>query len=223
MNIFSKFFALGKHKLEEKAEQVIESAADIATQGRIIIKSIEKKEAEIVESLNEAQKLVCSSKNDIDEINAKIDVKNESAIAAVKQGDDNKATLLLNDVSSLEIVRESHVYTVSSLEPIIEKQVAYVNTLKAQKQNLLADIKRMDVEEKAYKARAKLVGGSASDCPFDIQQIRDRVKNARATVESQEILNERLNTDLDKDLTPTTTSIDVSVRLQQLKEQHLAK
>lgn len=223
MGIFSKFFALGKHKLEEKAEQVIESAADIATQGKIIIKSIEKKEAEIVESLNEAQKLVCMSKNDIDELNAKIDVKNESAIAAVKIGDDNKATLLLNDIASLEIVRDSHVYTVSTLEPVIEKQVAYANTLKAQKQNLLADIKRMDVEEKAYKARAKLLGGNVDDCPFDIQQIRDRVKNARAAVESQEILNERLNVDLDKDLTPTTANVDVSVRLQQLKEQHLAK
>lgn len=95
-----------------------------------------------------------------------------------------------------------------------------LNKMVSEKQLLKAEITRLDLEERAYKAQAKLLGGANVKEVIDLNALRERVNKARATCEAKEILKDQIVDTSNNTLQTPTSNVSVQQRLEALKEKH---
>lgn len=193
MSFFKKLFSVGKNTVVEAVETKLDSMVDIKREGSVIIKDIDSKVSTLKKRIEEAQTTVCSNKNEIVDLEAKIKALNDIAKRAVSNKNDDDAVQALNRVELHQQTLDSLQVSNDILEPIIKQQVQYIHTLKAERNSLSAEIQRMDIEEKAYKLKAEMLGGNSGTFAYNIDDLRDRVKKAKASVEAKEIINNEFN------------------------------
>lgn len=193
MSFFKKLFSVGKNTVVEAVETKLDSMVDIKREGSAIIKDIDSKVSTLKKRIEEAQTTVCSNKNEMVDLEAKIRALNDIAKRAVSNKSDDDAVQALNRVELHQLTLDSLQASNDILEPIIKQQVQYIHTLKAERNSLSAEIQRMDIEEKAYKLKAEMLGGNSGTFAYNIDDLRDRVKKAKASVEAKEIINKEFN------------------------------
>lgn len=215
MSFFKKLFSVGKNTVVEAVETKLDSMVDIKREGNVIIKDIDSKVNTLKKRIEESQTTVCSNKNEMVDLEAKIRALNEVAKRAVVDRNDDDAVQALNRVELHQLTLDSLQASNDILEPIIKQQVQYIHTLKAERNSLSAEIQRMDIEEKAYKLKAEMLGGNSGTFAYNIDDLRDRVKKAKASVEAKEIINNEFN-----DIVETKEVVKLSVqdKLDNLKK-----
>lgn len=199
MSLLRKLFGISQNVITEKVEKIVENTTDIKREGIAIVKSIESKINVIKSRIEEAQVEVCKAKNEIESLNNKNSLLQASAKKFAIIGDDNKALQALGIIENNEMTIESLNLTVNILEPVIDQQIGYIQKLNSEKNTLKAEILRLDMEEKAYKLKASMLGTSSNDKVngFNIQDLRDKMQKAKAEVEAKEIINDKFGENLD--------------------------
>lgn len=104
------------------------------------------------------------------------------------------------------------------LEPVIAQQLSYIQTLQAEKRSLEVEIKHMDMEKRSYDLRAQMLGGLEGDFGYNIDDLRNRVKKAKASVEAKEIISEKLGESLEKKCSDQPKP-SVEAKLEALKQE----
>lgn len=194
MSWLSKLFSVSANVVNEKAEKALDSVVDIKREGGAIIRQIDNKASKLRKSVEEAQQQVQLNKDEIKSLNKQVGAMNQVARNAVSRGEDQEAAQALGRVELFEATIESLQASNDILEPVIGQQLNYIQTLQAEKRSLEVEIQRMDMEEKSYKLRAQMLGGSEGDFGYNIDDLRNRVKKAKASVEAKlEALKQELN------------------------------
>lgn len=199
MSLLRKFFGISQNVITEKVEKIVDNTTDIKREGNAIVKSIENKIAVIKSRVEEAQVEVCKAKNEIESLEHKNKLLETAAKKFANSGDDEKALQALGILENNELTIESLKLTVNILEPVINQQISYIQKLVSEKNTLKAEILRLDMEEKAYKLKASMLGTSSNDKVngFNIQDLRDKMQKAKAEVEAKEIISDKLGENLD--------------------------
>lgn len=218
MSLLRKLFGISQNVITEKVEKIVENTTDIKREGNAIVKSIESKIYVIKSRIEEAQVEVCKAKNEIESLNYKNSLLQAAAKKFAIIGDDNKALQALGIIENNEMTIESLNLTVNILEPVIDQQISYIQKLNSEKNTLKAEILRLDMEEKAYKLKASMLGTSSNDKVngFNIQDLRDKMQKAKAEVEAKEIVNDKLGENLDLTSTEAPKQ-SLQDRLNELK------
>lgn len=221
MSLLRKLFGISQNVITEKVEKIVENTTDIKREGNAIVKSIESKINVIKSRIEEAQVEVCKAKNEIESLNNKNSLLQASAKKFAIIGDDNKALQALGIIENNEMTIESLNLTVNILEPVIEQQISYIQKLNSEKNTLKAEILRLDMEEKAYKLKASMLGTSSNDKVngFNIQDLRDKMQKAKAEVEAKEIVNDKLGENLDL-ISTEAPKKSLQDRLNELKNSN---
>ena len=218
MSWLKKLFTVTTNTVNEAMENKVESLVDIRREGNALISKLDKDIKLLHSRVIDAQKEVQLSKFEISKNVHLIYNHIEVAKKAVLAENDEDATNALSRVEGLEMISKTHQQTIDILEPIIEQQIMYINKMVSEKQLLSAEIKRLDLEERQYKIRASLLGNTGDvNGGIDIQYLRDRVNNARATCEAKEIVSTKV-TISEKEL-PVATPSNVTSRLEALKAE----
>lgn len=218
MSWLSKLFSVSANVVNEKAEKALDSIVDIKREGGAIIRQIDNKASKLRKSVEEAQQQVQLNKDEIKSLNKQVGAMNQVARNAVSRGDDQEAAQALGRVELFEATIESLQASNDILEPVIEQQLNYIQTLQAEKRSLEVEIQRMDMEEKSYKLRAQMLGGSEGDFGYNIDDLRNRVKKAKASVEAKEIISEKLGEELIKKYSDQPKP-SVEAKLEALKQE----
>lgn len=218
MSWLSKLFSVSANVVNETAEKALDSIVDIKREGGAIIRQIDNKASKLRKSVEEAQQQVQLNKDEIKSLNKQVAAMNQVARNAVSRGEDAEAAQALGRVELFEATIESLQASNDILEPVIEQQLNYIQTLQAEKRSLEAEIQRMDVEEKSYKLRAQMLGGSEGDFGYNIEDLRNRVKKAKAYVEAKEIISEKLGESLEKKYSDQPKP-SVEAKLDALKQE----
>lgn len=220
MSWFKKLFTVGTNVVNEKMEEVTHSIVDIKREGNALIQKLDKDINTLHTRIVDAQKEIQLSKHEVNINKGSISTFNHVAKQAVNNGNDEDAINALSRVEGLEMIVKTHEDTINILQPIVDSQITHVNKLVSEKQLLKAEITRLDLEERQYKLRAKLVGDNSnvSTGGIDINYLRDRVNTARATCEAKEIVNSKvLKVDITDVQNNRVTTSTVEQRLADLK------
>lgn len=218
MSWLSKLFSVSANVVNEKAEKALDSIVDIKREGGAIIRQIDNKASKLRKSVEEAKQQVQLNKDEISSLNKQVIAMNQVARNAVSRGEDTEAAQALGRVELFEATIESLQASNDILEPVIEQQLNYIQTLQAEKRSLEVEIQRMDMEEKSYKLRAQMLGGSEGDFGYNIDDLRNRVKKAKPSVEAKEIISEKLGEDLIKKYSDQPKP-SVEAKLDALKQE----
>lgn len=221
MSWFTKLFTVSTNAVNEVMNNATESLVDIKREGNALISKLDKDINHLHSRVVEAQKEIQLSKFEIEKNNSLIFNHNEVAKRAVKVGNDEDAVNALSRVEGLELISNTHQQTINILQPIVDQQIEHINKMVSEKQLLKAEITRLDLEERQYKLRASLLGDKGISGTerggIDINYLRERVNNARATCEAKEIVTSKV-TPVTLNDAPVTTA-NVQSRLQALKEE----
>lgn len=219
MSWLSKLLSVSSNVVTEKAEKVLDNVVDIKREGGAIIRKIDGKVTTLRTRLTEAQTQVQMNKDEIKTLNQQVTLMNETAARAVKAGNDEDAIQALNRselfVETINSLQQSN----DILEPVITQQLNYIQTLEAEKRSLEAEIRRMDIEEKAYKLRADMLGGVDGTFGYNIDDLRKRVQKAKASVEAKEIISDQLGETVEKKY-ESAPRASIESKLEALKLQH---
>ena len=218
MSWLSKLFTVTTNSVNEKMEKVTESLVDIKREGNSLIAQLDKDINSLHSRVVDAQKEIQLSKFEISK-NAEL-IYNHTEIAkrAVKAGNEEDATHALSRVEGLEMISKTHQQTVDILQPIVDQQIEHINKMVSEKQLLKAEITRLDLEERQYKLRASLLGSKGVEKGgIDINYLRERVTNARATCEAKEIVASKVTSSQVDNVQATPSN--VKSRLEALKEE----
>lgn len=219
MSWLSKLLSVSSNVVTEKAEKVLDNVVDIKREGGAIIRKIDGKVTTLRTRLTEAQTQVQMNKDEIKTLNQQITLMNETAAKAVKAGNDEDAIQALNRAELFVETIHSLQQSNDILEPVIKQQLGYIQTLQAEKRSLEAEIRRMDIEEKAYKLRADMLGGVDGTFGYNIDDLRKRVQKAKASVEAKEIISEQLGENVEKKY-ESAPRASIESKLEALKLQH---
>ena len=221
MSWFTKLFTVSSNAVNEVMNNATESLVDIKREGNALISQLDKDINQLHSRIVEAQKDIQLSKFEIEKNNSLIYNHNEVAKRAVKAGNDEDAVNALSRVEGLELISSTHQQTINILQPIVDQQIEHINKMVSEKQLLKAEITRLDLEERQYKLRASLLGdkgvNGAERGGIDINYLRERVNNARATCEAKEIVASKVTPATINDV--PITAANVQSRLQALKEE----
>lgn len=221
MSWFTKLFTVSTNAVNEVMNNATESLVDIKREGNALISKLDKDINQLHSRVVEAQKEIQLSKFEIEKNNSLIYNHNEVAKRAVKAGNDEDAVNALSRAEGLELISNTHQQTIIILQPIVDQQIEHINKMVSEKQLLKAEITRLDLEERQYKLRASLLGdkgiSGTEHGGIDINYLRERVNNARATCEAKEIVASKVTPTTINDV-PVTTA-NVQSRLQALKEE----
>ena len=218
MSWLSKLFTVATNSVNEKMEKVTESLVDIKREGNSLISQLDKDINSLHSRVVDAQKEIQLSKFEISKNAELIHNHTEVAKRAVKAGNDEDATHALSRVEGLEMISKTHQQTVDILQPIVDQQIEHINKMVSEKQLLKAEITRLDLEERQYKLRASLLGSNGVEKGgIDINYLRERVTNARATCEAKEIVSSKVTSSQVDNV--QATPINVKSRLEALKEE----
>ncbi len=218
MSWLKKLFAVSTNSVNETMKNVTESLIDIKREGNSLISQLEKDINSLHSRVVDAQKEIQLSKFEIDKNSDLIYRHNEVAKKAVQAGNDEDATNALSRIEGLEMISKTHQQTIDILQPIVDQQIEHINKMVSEKQLLKAEITRLDLEERQYKLRSQLLGTTGGEKGgIDINYLRERVNNARATCEAKEIVASKVTSSNLEDV--PTTSNNVQSRLQALKEE----
>lgn len=217
MNWFTKLFTVSKNSVNEKMEKVTENLVDIKREGNALVAQLDKDVKVLHTRIVEAQTEVQKSKYEVTNNLNSIKTFKIVARKALEQGREDDATNALSRVDGLEMINKTHQQTIDILQPIIDQQIEHVKRMQSEQNLLKAEITRLDLEEKAYKLKEKLMGGDKVSGGIDMQYLRDRVNKARATCEAKEIVNTQIfNEEAVKE---ASTSQSVQDRLQAMKDE----
>lgn len=218
MSWLSKLFTVTTNSVNEKMEKVTDSLVDVKREGTALIAKLDKDINSLHTRVVEAQKEIQLSQYEIKKNATLIDNHNKVAISAVKDGNDEDATNALSRVEGLEMISKTHQQTIDILQPIVDQQIEHINKMISEKQLLKAEITRLDLEERQYKLRASLMGNvGVEKGGIDINYLRERVANARATCEAKEIVNSKVTSTQVESV--VTTPSNVKARLEALKQE----
>lgn len=218
MSWLSKLFTVTTNSVNEKMEKVTESLVDIKREGNSLIAQLDKDINSLHSRVVDAQKEIQLSKFEISKNAELIYNHTETAKRAVKAGNDEDATNSLSRVEGLEMISKTHQQTVDILQPIVDQQIEHINKMVSEKQLLKAEITRLDLEERQYKLRASLLGSKGVEKGgIDINYLRERVTNARATCEAKEIVASKVTSSQVDNVQATPSN--VKSRLEALKEE----
>lgn len=218
MSWLSKLFTVTTNSVNEKMEKVTESLVDIKREGNSLIAKLDKDINSLHSRVVDAQKEIQLSKFEISKNAELIYNHTETAKRAVKAGNDEDATNSLSRVEGLEMISKTHQQTVDILQPIVDQQIEHINKMVSEKQLLKAEITRLDLEERQYKLRASLLGSKGVEKGgIDINYLRERVTNARATCEAKEIVSSKVTSSQVDNVQATPSN--VKSRLEALKEE----
>lgn len=220
MTWLTKLFTVGKNSVNAKMNDVVENMIDIKREGNGIILALDKEIKELHLRVEEAQINVQQSKHNINQQQSILDTLNASAVQAVKAKDDIGATSLLARAESVELLINTYKQSTLTIEPIIQSQITRLNKMVVEKELLGNEIARLDLEERDYKARAKLLGGADTKDSIDLNFLRERVNKARATCEAREILKDQIVDTSSDTLQTSTSNVSVQQKLEALKEQY---
>lgn len=207
-NIFSKL-------LKDSGDRLL----DIKREGEALISDLDGDIVSMRSRLELAMVEVQRSKDRITKQKRVVGWLESSAREAVKVGNDTEALRLLSQVEVTESVVNAHQATVDTLQPLIEEQTVRLNQMIGEKQVLVAEIHKLDLEEKAYQARAKLLGGNVESRSINLNTLRERVNNAKYVVQAKEDLKDKV-----VDLTPKSeisvlSTVSAQEKLEQLKKE----
>lgn len=217
MSWFKRLFSVGVNSVNDTMTNVTDQLVDIKREGNALVSKLERDIGSLHSRIVDAQKEVQLSKYKIKENKGFIVKHTQVAELAVKQGNDEDAVQALSRVEGLELISNTHQQTVDILQPIIDQQIQHVNKMQSEKQLLKAEITRLDLEEKAYKMKAQLLGSDGGVQGVDLNYLRDRVNKARATCEAKEIVNSQIHTEHMEVSNTSPTSSSVQDRLEALK------
>jgi phage shock protein A len=217
MSWFKKLFTVGTNVVNEKMESVTESLVDIKREGNGLIKQLDNDIKALHSRVVDAQKEVQLSQYEICKNLELIANLERVALKAVQSNNDEDAVQALSRVEGLELISKTHQQTIDILQPIIDQQIEHIKKMVSEQQLLKAEITRLDLEERQYKIRAKLIGDNVVDKGgVDINYLRERVNKARATCEAKEIINSKVSLEVTPEV---TTSESVNKRLEDLKKK----
>lgn len=218
MSWLSKLFTVTTNSVNEKMEKVTDSLVDVKREGTALITKLEKDISSLHSRVVEAQKEIQLSQHEIKKNADLISNHNVVAEKAVKDGNDEDAIHALSRVEGLELISKTHQQTIDILQPIVNQQIEHINKMVSEKQLLKAEITRLDLEERQYKLRASLVGGSSEEKGgIDINYLRERVANARATCEAKEIVSSKVMSTTFENV--VTTPDNVKAKLEAMKAE----
>jgi len=193
MNWVFKLFVLIKNIINYFGGNLVNSMVDIRREGYAIINQIDKKINTIQARLVDAQTTVNLNQTEIASITYKKAEMEKVAAIALRRNQEADALEACVRIGLYEKTVESLKLSNSLLTPVINEQLEYTNSLKAERDNLKSEIQRLDIEEKAYKLRGELVGGITGSFKNNIEALRDRVKHAKAAVEAKGMVSSKLD------------------------------
>lgn len=218
MSWLKKLFTVSTNSVNQTMNNAVESLVDIKREGNALISQLDKDINSLHSRVVEAQKEIQLSSFEISKNVELIYNHTETAKRAVKAGNDEDATHALSRVEGLEMISKTHQQTIDILQPIVDQQIEHINKMVSEKQLLKAEITRLDLEERQYKLRASLLGNTGVEKGgIDINYLRERVMNVRATCEAKEIVASKV-TSTQVDNVQATPS-NVKSRLEALKEE----
>lgn len=219
MGFLSKLFKIGSNVVVEQGNKTVDSLVDIRREGNGIIRKLDGNIKSLEKRLEDAQVMVSMSKLNIAENAKRIASMNAVAEESVKVGNDMDALNALSLIEGMEATDSSNQSTIDTLEPIIHEQLGNLNILKTERIQLQNEIIRLDIEEKAYKAKLELLGGNAGEMAFNIDDLRKRVQLAKAKVDAKAVINENTVDSLEKKYDVKPQHISAKARLVALKEK----
>lgn len=219
MGFLSKLFKIGSNVVVEQGNKTVDSLVDIRREGNGIIRKLDGNIKSLEKRLEDAQVMVSMSKLNIAENAKRIASMNAVAEESVKVGNDMDALNALSLIEGMEATDSSNQSTIDTLEPIIHEQLGNLNILKTERIQLQNEIIRLDIEEKAYKAKLELLGGNAGEMAFNIDDLRERVQLAKAKVDAKAVINENTVDSLEKKYDVKPQHISAKARLVALKEK----
>lgn len=218
MSWLKKLFTVSTNSVNQTMNNAVESLVDIKREGNALISQLDKDINSLHSRVVEAQKEIQLSTFEISKNVELIYNHTETAKRAIKAGNDEDATHALSRVEGLEMISKTHQQTIDILQPIVDQQIEHINKMVSEKQLLKAEITRLDLEERQYKLRASLLGNTGVEKGgIDINYLRERVMNARATCEAKEIVASKV-TSTQVDNVQATPS-NVKSRLEALKDE----
>lgn len=221
MSWLKKLFTVSTNSVNQTMNNAVESLVDIKREGNALISQLDRDINSLHSRVVEAQREIQLSSFEISKNAELIYNHTEVAKLAIKAGNDEDATYSLSRVEGLEMVSKTHQQTIDILQPIVDQQIEHINKMVSEKQLLKAEITRLDLEERQYKLRASLLGNTGNSGVekggIDINYLRERVMNARATCEAKEIVASKV-TSTQVDNVQATPS-NVKSRLEALKEE----
>lgn len=225
MNFLKKLFTIGTNVVTEAGEKTVDNLVDIRREGNGIIRKLDSNIKAIESRVEDAQVSVNLAKLEIKESEPRITAMNKVAKRAVKSGNDGDALNALSQVESMEMMNTSHQSTIETLEPIIKEQLANVRTLKTERNQLQSEITRLDIEEKAYKAKLQLLGGGAGDMAFNVDELRNRVKRVKAQVDAKQVIKNNSVENLEQkyNVSGSSATATAQERLEALKAKNSEK
>lgn len=218
MNWFTKLFSIGVNSVNDAGEKVVDSLVDVRREGKGIVRAIDENIKTLTVRVEEAQVEVCLAHQKIAESKKEVLALEKVAKLAVDKGNDDDALNALTRIENHELLIESHNLTITSLQPIIDAQLANITTMSTERTQINNEILRLDIEEKAYKARLKLLGGEAGEMAFNISDLRERVQRVKAKVEAKEMISTAKGQDLVQKYEVNAVRTSVQDRLNDLKK-----
>lgn len=191
MGLF-KLFQIGKNVVEEKVEKVVDSVVDIKREGGALINKLDKNINELTSRATKAQEAIQQNKSQVESNEYVITVSQRIAKKAVQEGNDEEALVALAKVDRLESINESLNKANAQLQPVVDKIVANIAVMEEEKEALKTEITKLDLEEKNYKLLLELKGGDMASNAFNIDDLRNRVTQAKCKLEAKEIIDEKL-------------------------------
>lgn len=215
---FFKLFQIGKNVVEEKVEKVVDSVVDIKREGGALIKKLDNNINELTSRATEAQEAVQKNKAKIESNQYIIDQSQRVAKQAVSIGNDEEALKFLSKVDRLESLNETLTKSNDQLQPVIDKIVESITSMEEEKEALKTEIDKLDLEEKNYKLLLKLKGGDVGSNAFNIDDLRNRVTQAKCKLEAKDIIDDKLGKG-DVVVEKSTDKPSVKERLAALKAE----
>lgn len=189
---FFKLFQIGKNVVEEKVEKVVDSAVDIKREGGSLINQLERNISQLTSRATEAQEAVQKNEAQIQTNQYVIDQSERIVKRAIENGDDAEALKFLAKIDRLESINESLTNSNNQLQPVIDSIIDNINSMTEEKEALSTEITKLDLEEKNYKLLLKLKGGDVGSNAFNIDDLRNRVTQAKCKLEAKDIIDEKL-------------------------------
>lgn len=218
MNWFKKLFSIGVNSINDAGEKAVDSLIDVRREGNAIIRDIDTKIKQLDKSIEEAQVEVSLAKGKIEVAQKTINSLNLVVERAVEANSDEDALNALTRIETEELMIESYQLTVDSLEPLVKQQLDNVRNMNTERNQIHNEILRLDVEEKAYKTRLKLMGGDATDMKINVSDLRERVQRMKAKVEAKEVISTAKGEDLIKKYEVSGVRASVQDRLDAIKQ-----
>lgn len=216
----AQLFTIGKNKVGESVDAIVDDHISIKREGQASIKNLENRITRLRSSIVSAETSLNLQRDELKMLGVKINEFLAIAKRSIQNGDEADARKSLRIVEVSERKSAALEKAIGIVEPLVNEQLGYLEAMIDSKNELASEIVSLDLIYEANKTKIALQGGTGSGGGvFDIEALRERVAKAEALVQANQTVSERIDSPAEESLTKLQRNISIDDRLAKMKAE----